>query len=276
MRNVFLLLFLVLFPIMFFIRAPAISHFAFAPDVLESMPEQPLYGSQTVILKTADELNLHSLYFSVKNTTLTTAGKVVLYLHGNAGHLFDRVAAAHDLREQGINVLLIDYRGFGLSEGHISEAGFYLDVEAALTWLKGPGGYKAKDIIVLGRSIGSVAAMKLAVDEDISAVILISPIANASAMAKAMGLGWLSPFAYSALDNIARAKKLQKPLLVVHGDKDKMVPQQQGLAVFNSAAVAKHKKQFISVAGANHHNVRLVAGEKYWPWLMGFIRQHSL
>ena len=262
-----ILLLLVCVALITILRAPLISYFAFVPSSLTQMPVQNLYGAEIVEIQTEDGLRLQGLFFSVENTDSNVAArlssKVVLYLHGNAGNLYSRVDAAHLLRQQGVDVLLIDYRGYGFSEGTISETGFYRDAMAARLWLVNVKAYAPSNIVVLGRSIGSVAALKLAVDAEVSAVILVSPIASAAAMASTMGMGLLAPLASGALDNTALARRLQKPLLVVHGERDEMVPIAQGREVF--AAVLNHRnKRFITVKGANHHNIRQIAGEDYW------------
>ena len=250
------------------IRAPLITHFAFVPDVLSQAPDEPLYGAENVWFNTSDGYRLHGLFFS----SSSASNDVVLYLHGNAGHLFNRVETAKELSQQGINVFLIDYRGYGLSEGLISEAGFYDDAQSALNWLLVDKGFNVSDVSVLGRSIGSVAAMKLAVDNAVNSVVLVSPIANASAMARAMNMSFISPFAFGALDNLDRAKRLQRPLLIVHGDADVMVPIDQGRDVYAAATLLQSsKKQFVSVKDADHHNVRKTLGDKYWPLILSFI-----
>lgn len=267
--SVFALLLLLL--IILIIRTPLITYFAFVPDVLLKEPEQDLYRSQTVWFNSNDGYKLHGLFFPSPQPTK----KVVLYLHGNAGTLFNRVDAANELSQQGINVFLIDYRGYGLSDGSISESGFYIDSQSALNWLMVVKGFNVDDITVLGRSIGSVAAMKIAVDNSISSIILISPISNASAMAREMNMSVISPFAFRALDNIQRAKHLQIPLMIIHGDKDIMVPIDQGRHVFDAASLlSDDEKLFITVKGATHHNVQKISGDQYWPQIMTFIQKH--
>ena len=252
-----------------FLRTAAITHFAFVPERLNFLPEQNIYNAQTVWISTEDNVRLNALFFQVEDTDST---KALIYFHGNGGHLYHRVEAAYELHQQGYNVLLLDYRGYGLSDGSISEAGFYLDADAAMQYLLSQG-FTADDIVLYGRSIGTVAALKVATEYDVSALILISPIASAAAMADVMNMPYLSPFAWGALDNIERIQSLTVPLLLMHGDQDKMVPIEQGLAVFTASTLAEKDKQFMSVSQADHHNVRDTAGENFMPSIVSFLEQ---
>ncbi len=257
--------------VVFISRDALIAHFAFVPQKLEQLPKQSLYNADTVWITTEDDIRLNALFFKHRDRSFQGL-KTFIYFHGNGGHLYDRVEAAYELHQQGYNLLLIDYRGYGLSGGSISEAGFYLDADAAMQYLLSQG-LTVDDIVLYGRSIGTVAALKVATEYGVSALILISPIASAAAMADVMNMSYLSPFAWGALDNVKRIQNLTIPLLIMHGDKDRMVPIEQGLAVFTASPLAEKDKTFITVNQANHHNVRDTAGEDFLPLIVSFLTQ---
>jgi uncharacterized protein len=112
-----------------------INQFVYRPEATfaeaDFTPERVGLPYEAVALKTADNLNLSAWYFPA-----VTPRCVLLYCHGNAGDIRDWTAAMPPLLALGCNVLLFDYRGYGLSEGHPSEDGLYLDSEAAWDWVR--------------------------------------------------------------------------------------------------------------------------------------------
>lgn len=274
-KKGFLLLVVLLVAGLVFWRPQILAYFAFVPTKSEGKESLSDYVTEEVFIKTADDVQLHTLYFAAprQQGVSSHSHQVILYLHGNAGNLFNRVGAINELRAQGVNVLLIDYRGYGLSDGQITETGMYLDAEAAFQYLLNEKGFDKKNITVVGRSIGSVAALYLGVNYQPAAVILVSPLASALHMASEMGLGWLKWFAYGALNSVERATRIKSPVMIIHGDKDVMIPIEQGHEVFAALNLPDNKKQFITVNGANHHNIRSIAGVDYWHWMLRFMTQ---
>lgn len=281
-------LILILFVIACFVywRPAILSYFTFVPTKLEQKVSLDDVVAEELFLKTSDGVTLHALYFSAdvsdsmvvnaakpQDDIKPTMSKAVLYLHGNAGNLYDRVHTVNELRDLGVNVLLIDYRGFGLSEGTITEKGMYLDVDTGFQYLINNKGFSEQNIAVLGRSIGSVAALYLAEKYQPGAVFLVSPLASATHMASEMGFDYLKWFAYGSLNNIDRASRVKSPVLIIHGDEDAMIPISQGYEVFDALTIKPENKQFIVVKGANHHNVRDMAGLQYWHWMLGFMEK---
>jgi uncharacterized protein len=183
----------------------------------------------------------------------------LLYCHGNAGNISDRVVGAGVLAAAGFDVLLFDYRGYGRSSGRPSEAGTYLDAEAACRVLLTQDGVDPGRVFYLGESLGGAVALRLATRVPPAGVILQSTFASIRAVA-AVHYPWIPaaivPDAYPSLDLIAQ---LTAPLLVLHGDDDAIVPVAQARALYEAATVPKR----IGVLPGFGHNDLVLAGLEY-------------
>ena len=240
-----------------------IAHFSFVPEKLTSSPISHEKHVSDVYINTADNVKIHSLYFNNQNSK-----KAVLFFHGNAGNIYGRYKHAADLNKKGINVLLVEYRGYGLSEGEPTEPGLYRDAEAAYRYLLTEKGFKPSNIYILGRSIGSTVTMELSQNKNLGGIILISPLSTGKEMAELMGLGWLSWFAWSAFDNVGKAKNIQSPVLLIHGDKDEITPLRFGKNLYEALPENKH---LITVKGADHNGMIEYVGPDFWTWVYAFI-----
>lgn len=125
-----------------------------------------------------------------------------------------------------------------------------------------------KDIYILGRSIGSTAAVDVARQKDIGGLILISPLSNGRDMAANMGLGWLSGLVGDAFDNLSKAQDIRSPVLIVHGEEDEIIPVELGEKLYKALPVA-HKKM-IKVPLAGHNDLIQVSGPAFWGWIGAF------
>ena len=199
-----------------------------------------------------------------------TANRIVVFFHGNAGNAYGRLQDVLELSEAtASSVLLLSYRGYGLSEGAPDEHGVYLDGAAALRYARNVLGYSEAQIFLLGRSLGSAVAVHIAQDRNLAGLILVSPFASGRAMARDMGLGWLAWIAGRPFDSIEKIKKIHAPLLVIHGDAAGIIPIGQGRQLF--AACPSVQKQFVVVPGAGHNDITAVAGPDYWAWMRDFM-----
>lgn len=194
-----------------------------------------------------------------------------LWLHGNAGNLGGRVDSLRDFhRELGVNVLMIDYRQYGRSEGRVTEEGTYQDALAAYDYLAKRPDLDPFRIVVYGQSLGSAVAVDLAVKRRLYGLILEAPFTSIRAMA-AFHYPWL-PFAgllstrYDSLDKIG---KVDAPLLILHGDRDEIVPYGQGKTLYEAA---RSPKQFYTIRGAGHNDVYIVGGVEYFRAIRDFIQ----
>lgn len=222
---------------------------------------------EEVDLRTEDGVRLHGWFLPVAGSRLT-----LLVCHGNAGnisHRLDRalLAQAH-LRT---DVLLFDYRGYGKSDGVPDEEGTYRDARAAWRWLIAKGQSPGR-IVIFGESLGAAVALQLALDtEGAHALVLESPFASVPEMARAV-YPFLPvwPLVRTRYDNLGKVKRLRVPLLVLHGERDDIVPFAQGRGVFDAAP---EPKRFFAIPGAAHNDTYVVGGEAYWRALREFLEE---
>jgi len=217
---------------------------------------------------TKDGVKLHAWW---QHGTGTGAAPVLLWFHGNAGNITHRADNLRMLAGRDLDVLIVDYRGYGKSEGRPSEKGLYLDGEAAYRYLTEERGIDEGRIICFGRSLGTSVALHVALRCHVAGVVLESPFADARAMARRMMPTFpVWPFIRSRFDNVGMVSKLNVPLLVIHGDQDEIVPFTQGKAVFEAAT---EPRQFYTIPGAGHNDTYLVGGEPYFEALLDFCRR---
>ena len=227
----------------------------------------PPPGVEDWTVRTADGLELHGWWLPADRSS----SPVLLWFHGNAGNVTYCAELLSLLRGSGLGVFMIDYRGYGKSQGRPSEQGLYLDGEAAYRCLVEERGVEAGRIISYGHSLGSAVALHVALERPVAGLVLESPLADARTMARRI-MPWVPvwPFVRSRFNNVGRIPGLHAPLLVIHGDCDETVPFEQGRAVF---AAAPEPKKFFAVRGGGHNDNYLVGGRAYFDELIAFCRQ---
>lgn len=199
-------------------------------------------------------------------TPLDGAPAAVLFLHGNAGNVTHRARHIRAWREAGAAVLVIDYRGYGRSEGRPTEAGLYEDALAGYRYLRGRG-YAPERILVHGESLGTAAAAQVASVEPVGGVILEAPFPSARAVAQTV-LPVLGPLLVWGFDVRSRVGRIRAPLLVIHGEADEVIPFRLGRAVFEAA---REPKQFWAIPAAGHNDIPESAGAGYPARLRAFL-----
>ena len=222
-------LILLLFNVWFYFLQPGMVFYPYRD--LESTPADRGLEYEDVQITTADNIAMHGWYLPAKNSK-----QVVLFFHGNAGNISHRGDSLEIFHRLGLNVLIIDYRGYGNSQGEVSEQGFYLDAKAAWQYLTEQRGYKAGDIIIFGRSMGGAVATHLASQVQPGALILESTFSSVKDMA-AMVMPVISKLIYLRYDFDTENKisQVKSPLLVLHSPGDEVVPYPLGIKVYNAA-----------------------------------------
>ncbi len=197
---------------------------------------------------------------------------VLLWFHGNAGNMGNRVNLLQRLHQElKLNILIIDYRGYGKSSGKISEEGTEKDARAAYDFLISRREINPSQIFIFGRSLGAAIAIELATEIRTAGLILEAPFSSIEAMTNVI-MPWL-PFKGSLktkYDSIHKIQQVQAPLLVMHGDQDKVIPFEQGQRIFESA---NQPKTFYTIVGADHNNAYVVAGQAYFETMAHFIEK---
>ena len=180
------------------------------------------------------ENKLVSWYFE-KNSDY----KTILFFHGNAGKLDNRVYKLNELSKLEINYLIIAYRGFSGNEGKPTESGLYQDAKSAKIWLNN-NGVKDKDIILYGESLGTAVAVDLARKHKFAGIILESPFTSMTRLAqKYYPIFPVKIILKDKFDSINKIQKINSPLLVMHGEEDTIVPFSMGVEIFEKSNTQK-------------------------------------
>ena len=234
---------------------------------LSATPAQIGLRYEDVRLTSEDGVRLHGWWVPGRGPA------TVLFLHGNAGnvsHRLDSIRLFHDL---GLSVFILDYRGYGSSEGRPTEAGTYLDAAAAWRYLTASRGIPAKRIAILGRSLGAAVAAWLARLHTPGALVVESAFTSVPDLAQEV-YPWvparrLSRYRYSTREYVAAASC---PVLVVHGRGDRTVPFHHGEAVYRAATGAR---AFLALEGS-HNMAHAQESARYANGLAAFLAAHGL
>ncbi|MCP3900691.1 MAG: alpha/beta hydrolase [Desulfobacteraceae bacterium] len=238
---------------------------AFYPrDTPEMRPDIQLINAEEMFISSSDNISLHAFFFPSDNSE-----EIILFLHGNSGNVYYRMDKIAALRDTGVNVLIVDYRGFGLSTGLPTEEGMYKDSVAAFHFIQNQLGFDNKKIFILGRSIGSAAAIHVASERDIGGLMLISPLASGKDVINKLGLWWLSWMVGSSFDNQSLAQNLTVPILIVHGSEDRVVKIASGKKLYD--AILTTDKRFVEIEGAGHNNLMNLFEDRLWQTVSEFI-----
>jgi fermentation-respiration switch protein FrsA (DUF1100 family) len=199
---------------------------------------------QAVEIKTADGERIVGWW----KPPLHPGGGVVLYLHGNGSDLTDRAQRFRDLGNAGFGVLGIDWRGYGGSTGHPTEAGLNADALAAYQWIgrQAPG----SRIALFGESLGSGVAITLAARHPVAGIVLDSPYASMLRLAEDhmpyAPVSWMMQDTYTSE---ARVAQIHAPLFIAHCDRDQVIPLAEGRRLFVAAV---QPKEMVVLQGCGH------------------------
>jgi len=235
------------------------SHFIYFPETaLRMTPANVGLDYEDVVFPAEDGTMLHGWFIAGEKNR-----PVILFFHGNAGNISDRVDNLVKLNQAGLPVFIFDYRGYGRSQGKPSETGTYSDGRGAIIWLKSKG-YDQHNSIYFGRSLGAAVAMQMTLEYQPSGLIMESPFSAIADMGKqhypllSRLFGWLISARY---DNRAKMAQLQSPLLLIHGTADTIVPVEMGKLLFE---LAPEPKQLHLIIGADHNDGFYLQDKNYW------------
>ncbi len=244
----------------------------FPSRVPQSAPTPSIPGAtavEEVWLDTGDGVRVHGLYARGDGSL----GEL-LFFHGNAGSLYDRLDNVALLLDLGLNVLIMDYRGYGKSEGSPSESALYADGLLAYRHLTETRGADPARLIIFGRSLGSTVAVELAVREPAAAVILESAFTSAGELGR-IHYGFLPAMLFRALthqfDSLSKVPKLKAPVLYIHGTVDNIVPASMGRRLYDASP---EPKEWYEIQGAGHNDTLWLGGREYALRLAEFVRRH--
>ncbi len=229
----------------------------------ELRPAQLGLAGDEVFLETDDGVRIHGFWLPAKG-----ASRALLFLHGNAGNASHRLPNAARLVELETHVLLLDYRGYGLSSGRASEAGVYADARAGLVHLIEDRGIPEQRVVVFGSSLGGAVAVDLAQDRKLAGLVLESTFTS---IADVAGMHFGRPLASLAgrrFDSAAKIGRVRCPLLFFHGDRDEIVSYALGRRLFE---LAPDPKTFETLSGAGHNDTVEVGGRPYFARIGRFL-----
>ena len=241
-------------------------HLVYFPTrTIEATPADCHLRHEEVQLTTADGVKIAGWYVHADAPRGT-----VLFFHGNGGNVSGRLGTLMLLQRLGVDVLMIDYRGYGLSEGRPSEQGTYRDAEAAWDYLTQQRGVPAERIVIHGRSLGGAVSAHLAADRPCAGLIVESSFTSLPDMAAR--IYWYFPvrllcrYRYPTQDNVRKARC---PVMVIHSREDDLIPFAHGRRIFEAAA---EPKRFVEIHGG-HNDIHDMNQPAYEAGLRGFLAE---
>jgi fermentation-respiration switch protein FrsA (DUF1100 family) len=218
---------------------------------------------EEVYFDTAEGKRLHGWFFPLEKER-----PVILFCHGNAGNISHRLDNIRLLLNHRLQVFIFDYRGYGKSEGAPSEIGIYTDGLTAYDYLVDKRHLAPEQIIPFGRSLGAAVAIEISLKKRVRSVITESAFTSTKDMAKGMGIFRLIstflPAHYNVLEKILH---VHVPKLIVHGERDEIVPFSMGQRIFDAANMPKY---FYSLKEAGHNDTYVAGGDEYFRTITTF------
>jgi len=226
-----LIYFFILFTTYFFQR-----NLLYHPNENNYFGDPLLVSVEKVKIKTHDNIELLSWYHN-KNIS---DYKTILFLHGNAGSLENRIHKINHFKDMNINFLLVAWRGFNGNKGKPTERGLYEDARSAVKWLNSKG-ISENNIIIYGESLGTGVATEIAQNKNFAGIILESPFTSMVDAAKTkypyLPVKFLLKDKYESDKKI---KNIKSPILIMHGKVDNIVPFYMGKKMYDLANQPKY------------------------------------
>jgi len=212
---------------------------------------------EDVWLTAADGAKLHAWWIPNERAKFA-----FLAFHGNASNIANRAAIYDVLQKAPENVLALEYRGYGKSEGKPTEAGIYRDAEAAYAYVMQTKGVDTRQVIAFGQSLGTAVATHVAMQHAVGGLVLEAPFPSASRVARKVF--WFLPGAslavYGQFNTGKWVQRVRTPVLIVHCEQDPVIPYEFGREVYEAA---REPKIFLAVHDVCHEEAALMAPTKY-------------
>lgn len=206
---------------------------------------------------------------------------LILYFHGNGEVVSDYDAISTMYHDIGVSLLVVDYRGYGWSTGTPLTSKMLPDAKAVLDGLpeiiKQGGLLEDVSLFIKGRSLGSAPAIYLALvaPEAFKGLIIESGFADTPSLFKRLRIEM--PVEYIGddslpLDNVGKMERVQLPLLVIHGERDNLLPVEHGQELFDASPV--DDKTILRITGAGHNDILWMGQQRYFEAMRQFVRDH--
>ena len=226
------LIYLIVLVFLFFFQRSLLYH----PNVNNYFNDKLKVDIEEVQIKTSDNINLLG-WFHKKDLNRF---KTVVYFHGNAGKLENRIHKLNHFKDIDVNFLIISWRGFSGNSGKPTEKGLYEDGKSTIDWLKNIG-LSDKDIVIYGESLGTGIATHIAQNRKFAGLVLETPFTSMVDAAKDVypyiPVGILLKDRY---ENEKKIKHINIPILVMHGQADQIVPFKMGKKIYEIANKPKY------------------------------------
>lgn len=218
---------------------------------------------QEVSILTSDNFKLGGWFIAHPQST-----KTVLLFHGNAGNISNRLDKMSLIRKCKVNIFILSYRGYAMSEGKPSERGIYLDAEAAYDYLVNQQGVKPQDIIVYGESLGGTVAVDLAAKCQVGAIILEATFSRGKDIGHRLYPFLPKIILPNIFDSLTKIAKIKVPKLFMHSKEDSVVAFDLGKKLYDAAP---EPKKFVVLKGA-HNSMFIDSQGQYLKALSDFVR----
>lgn len=229
---------------------------------------------EIVPLQTKDGTKIVALFGSALDprgghTLVGGSRPTLVFFYGNGACLASMGEVFIGFRRLGVNVLMPEYPGYGMSGGKPSEQAFYAAADAAYDYVMQRPGIDRSRIVAAGWSMGSAVAVDLAARRRVSSLVIVSAFTDLPAVAHAL-VRWFptSLIIRSRFDNLAKMPLVGCPVFIAHGSRDELVPPSMSAKL---AEAVKTEAISYKVAGAGHNDVFSVGGKELWEAIEGFL-----
>ncbi len=256
---------LILLKILVLLVEPKLTFFPFR--TIDDLPSDRGVPYREHWVETPDGERLSAWYIPAENPVAE-----LLFFHGNAGNLSrGRLDLLLGLNRHGFSVFVFDYRGYGKSTGSPTEEGLFTDTEAATEFFWKRIHQPGHKVIYHGRSLGGLTAARAAAHREPDGLILEATFPDKRTLLRYYPLllrflGWFSRY---KLSTVSFLKGVKCPVLVIHGDRDRIVPYPVGQELFHTLPATQ--KELLTLPGVDHDDQATTGRDRYWPCISRFV-----
>jgi fermentation-respiration switch protein FrsA (DUF1100 family) len=265
--KVFGVIVLIIFSSLYLLVRYLEKHSIFYPSsFIEVKPDRMGLPYEDLMITTEDGVRINGWLIKTAKAKST-----LLFFHGNAGNIGDRLTKLRFFHDAGIQVLIVDYRGYGKSEGVPTEQGVYKDGRAAFDYLKDRADLKGIPVVVYGGSLGGAVAVDLATHRPVEGLIIDSSFPSAPAMSRLMYPMIPTFFLAVKFDSLHKVKDLTMPKLFMHSKDDRVIPLRLGHQLFDAAP---QPKEFVELVGG-HNDAHIECKELFLGSIQSFLKKNN-
>ncbi|MFC1667361.1 alpha/beta hydrolase [Candidatus Omnitrophota bacterium] len=242
-KNIIYIIIAIIFALVYF-RYIERRTLYFPMKEIEFIPKEAGLSYEDVYLNTEDGARLNGWFIPAGDSRFT-----ILFFHGNAGNISHRMEKILILNKLALDVFIVDYRGYGRSNGRPSEMGLYKDAQAAYNYLVSERRVSSEHIILYGESLGGAVAVDLAGAKTVKALITECAFSSTHDVARAVYPFLPAFFVSSKFDSVKKIKNIKIPKLIIHSQNDEIIPFEQSIKLFKMSP--EPKKHLVLIGGHN-------------------------